>query len=259
MSFVAETTLTRRVLDQLGQAIVTGVYPGGSVLRIQDLQTEFGVSRTVIRDALRSLKSMNLVEAKRSIGITVRYPHEWDVYARDVIRWRLASKDWRRQLQSLEVVRVAIEPIAAALTARSNAHEHVGQYLDGIANAMREAGLCGDLEASLKLDLEFHLSILHRSGNEMLAALDGVVELVLRARHDLHLRPNRPHEVPMILHSLVSAAIREGDAQTAESAMRHLVTEVIEDVTRHASDDAEGSLGPDGTNGPLSPTSWTAG
>lgn len=228
-----ETSLTRRVLDQVGSAIVAGVYPGGSVLRTEDLQREYGVSRTVVRDALRSLSSLNMIRAKRSVGITICCPHEWDVFARDVIRWRLESDDWRRQLQSLAVLRVAIEPVAAALSARMISHEEVGQQLSTIAQAMHEAGVNGDMEASLELDLAFHLLVLRSCGNEMLTALVEVVEQVLRARHNLHLRPRNPHNVPMILHSLVAAAIKEGDAATAESAMRRLVSEVIEDVTKN--------------------------
>ena len=102
---MTEPTLTRQVLDQLGIGIVTGEISSGMVLRTQDLQEQFDVSRSVIRDALRSLKSMNLVQAKRSVGITIREAHEWDMFSTDVIRWRLASPDWRRQLQSLAVVR----------------------------------------------------------------------------------------------------------------------------------------------------------
>lgn len=229
----AKTSLTRQVLDEMGAAIVGGAYPAGTVLRTENLQHEYGVSRTVIRDALRTLSSMNLVRTRRSIGITICARHEWDVYARDVIRWRLQSSDWQHQLRSLAVLRVAIEPMAAALAARELEHERIGDELARMAQAMQDAGAKGDLESSLEVDLAFHLLILKHCGNEMLAALDETVELVLRARHDLRLRPRHPHSVPMILHALVAAAIRDGDPETAETAMRRLVSEVFEDVARN--------------------------
>lgn len=231
---MAEPTLTRQVLDRLGSDIVTGAIPSGAVLRTQDLQVQFDVSRSVIRDVLRSLKSMNLVQAKRSVGITIRPPQDWDMFAKDVIRWRLASADWRRQLQSLAVVRAAIEPVAAGLAARTPDHAEVGTELSRIAATMREAGERGDLDVSLDADIHFHLLILRRCGNEMLAALDEVVEQVLRARHELRLRPEHPHQVPMVLHQLVATAIGEGDPAAAEAAMRLLVVEVIEDVARQS-------------------------
>jgi len=238
---MSEPTLTRQVLDQLGIGIVSGEIPGGVVLRTQDLQERFDVSRSVIRDALRSLKSMNLVQATRSVGITIREAHEWDMFSTDVIRWRLASPDWRRQLQSLAVVRAAIEPVAAGLAARMPTHGDVGSELARIALLMKEAGEQGDLEVTLDADLRFHLLILRNCGNEMLAALDEVVEQVLRARHELHLRPEHPREVPKVLHQLVATAIQEGDAAAAESAMRLLVAEVIEDVARQAGKAPPGS------------------
>lgn len=231
---MAEPTFARHVLDRLGAAIVAGDHPSGAVLRIGDLEAEFRVSRTVVRDALRSLESLNMVEARRSIGITVSAASQWDVFARDVIRWRLESHEQGRQMRSLTVVRAAIEPVAAALAATVDGHEAVGEQLTAMADAMRKAGREGDLAATLEWDLAFHQLILHTCGNEMLAALDKVVEQVLRARHDLRLRPHRPHAVPMLLHSVVAAAIRDGDATVAETAMRHLVIEVIEDVAKYA-------------------------
>ncbi len=229
----AKTSLTRQVVDQMGAAIVRGAYPTGAVLRTENLQHEYGVSRTVVRDALRTLASLNLILTKRSVGVTICAPHEWDVFARDVIRWRLQSSDWQHQLRSLAVLRVAIEPLAAALAAREPGHERVGSELAKMAQAMQDAGETGDLESSLEVDLAFHLLILTSCGNEMLAALDETVELVLRARHEHRLRPRHPHSVPMILHALVAAAIRDGDAETAEAAMRRLVSEVFEDVARN--------------------------
>lgn len=226
---MTEVTLSQHVLDALGPAIVNGESPPGTVFRIEDLESRFGVSRTVVRDALRTLESMNMVESRRSVGATVASPERWDVFAREIIRWRLASENYRKQLTSLTQLRAAIEPVAAGLAARQPEHENLGVELLGLLpHANDEAGFVGALER----DIGFHCFILKRCGNEMMAALSHVVEQVLRARHDLHLRPNRPHEVPVLLHTLVATAIRDGDAVTAESAMRHLVAEVIHDVQR---------------------------
>lgn len=229
---MSDLTLSRHVLDTLGSAIVTGTTPSGTVYKIEDLQASFGVSRTVVRDALRTLESMNLVESRRSVGVTVAPSQRWDVFSRDIIRWRLESPDFKVQLTSLAVLRASIEPTAASLAARQEGHQDLGVTLVRLAEAKDHAGTSEDPLAGLEQDIEFHTRILRRCGNEMLAALAPVVEQVLRARHDLHLRPRRPHDVPALLHVLVGTAIRDGDAVTAETAMRQLVTEVIDDVER---------------------------
>ncbi len=104
-----------RVLDTLGPEITAGEYPPGSVLRTDELAQRFDVSRSVMREVVRVLESMHLVESRRRVGVTVLPSREWNVYDPQVIRWRLAGTDRPRQLRSLTVLRSAIEPVAAGL------------------------------------------------------------------------------------------------------------------------------------------------
>lgn len=110
--------LHAHVLGNLGPSITSGEYPPGSVLRTDELAQRFEVSRTVIREAVRVLESMRLVESRRRVGVTVRPTEEWNVYDPQVIRWRLAGADRPRQLRSLTVLRYSVEPVAAGLAAR---------------------------------------------------------------------------------------------------------------------------------------------
>ena len=92
---------TASVLESLGPAITAGDYPPGSVLRTDELAQRFDVSRSVMREAVRVLESMHLVESRRRVGVTVRPKDEWNVYDPQVIRWRLAGADRPHQLRSL--------------------------------------------------------------------------------------------------------------------------------------------------------------
>ena len=87
-----------RVLDTLGPEITAGEYPPGSVLRTDELAQRFDVSRSVMREVVRVLESMHLVESRRRVGVTVLPTCEWNVYDPQVIRWRLAGADRPRQL-----------------------------------------------------------------------------------------------------------------------------------------------------------------
>ncbi|NMR21262.1 FadR/GntR family transcriptional regulator [Cellulomonas fimi] len=224
-------TLSRRVLDEMGRSIVARRRAAGTVLRIEDLQAEFGVSRTVVRDALRSLESMDLVRPQRRVGVTVRPEHEWNVFASDVVRWRL-EHDGEGQMRSFVSLRLAIEPVAASLAAEA-APPGLGERLVRLADAMTISAEAEDLDGFLEADLEFHAAILRSCGNEMFAALSDVTGQVLRARHEKQLMPHRPENVAVILHQLLAAAVRDGDPATAESAMRQIVTEVRSVVEHH--------------------------
>lgn len=217
-------TLARRVLDELGRTIVARQRPAGAVLRIEDLQEEYGVSRTVVRDALRSLESMHLVRARRSVGVTVQPEREWNVFSQDVVRWRL-QHDGEEQIRSFVSLRLAVEPVAASLAAAA-APPGLGARLVELADRMAAEAEARDLDAFLVHDLAFHAAILQACGNEMFAALSDVTGEALRARHEKDLMPQRPLDVPVLLHRLVAVAIRDGDPATAESAMRQILAEV---------------------------------
>ena len=224
--YAGPVTLSGQVFETLEREIVAGTRPAGCVLRIEDLQHEFGFSRTVIRDALSTLASLRLVNTRRRIGVTVEPPSVWNVFAPDVVRWRLSSDGGAEQIRSLIHLRSAIEPVAASLAARQASTEVSAQLIQ-LSLEMRGHAEAADLDAFLVCDLQFHSLILHSCGNEMFRALNDPIAEALRARHVQNLMPSRPRDIPVLLHMLVAAAINSRDAPAAESAMRQVTTQQL--------------------------------
>jgi DNA-binding FadR family transcriptional regulator len=218
-----------RVLDTLGPAITAGEYPAGSVLRTDELAQHFEVSRSVMREAVRVLESMHLVESRRRVGVTVRPESEWNVYDPQVIRWRLAGADRPRQLRSLTVLRSAIEPVAAGLAARNATAEQCAELtecaLGMVANSRGHR-----LKAYLFHDVAFHRVILGASGNEMFARLGDVVAEVLsgRTHHDVMFED--PDPAAVTLHVQLAEAVREGDADRAEQLTREITVGALHEL-----------------------------
>lgn len=219
-------TLHNRVLAEVGPAIAAGEYEPGSVLTLDRLANRFGVSRTVAREAVRVLESMRLVVSRPRTGVTVRPPEEWSVYDPQLIRWRLAGPRRIDQLRSLTELRAAVEPPAAAFAARRGSPEERSSLVE-LNERMVATGRSGDLEAFLRLDVEFHRRILQMSGNEMFAGLTGVVSEVLTGRTEYHLMPRQPRPEALNLHTHVAEAVRGGLADVARAAMRAIVDEVV--------------------------------
>lgn len=218
-------TLHDRVLGVLGPAIAGGDHAPGDVLTLEQIEQQFGVSRTVAREAVRVLQSMGMVVSRPRTGVTVSAPSEWNVFDPQLIRWRMAGKGRSAQLRSLTELRAAVEPPAAALAA----HHASPQQRDRLAELgplMRETGRAGDLRTFLSLDIEFHRLVLVSSGNEMMAGLSEVIEEVLVGRTVHHLMPPQPEERALRFHALVASSIAEGDADVARVAMHSIVTEV---------------------------------
>ncbi|ASU83186.1 GntR family transcriptional regulator [Nocardiopsis gilva YIM 90087] len=222
----ARRTLHNRVLAELGPAIAAGEVEPGHVFTLDRLERDYGVSRTVAREAVRVLESMRLVVSRPRTGVRVRPQGEWSVYDPQLIRWRLAGPGRMAQLRSLNELRAAVEPPAAASAAR-RARQEERDALVEVNRRMAEEGERGDLAAFLDLDIEFHRRILLLSGNEMFAGLSDVVAEVLTGRTAYQLMPHRPRPHALRLHAHVASAIHSGLPEVAEAAMRAIVTEVV--------------------------------
>ncbi|MDX3109632.1 FadR/GntR family transcriptional regulator [Nonomuraea angiospora] len=214
----AEAGLHARVLDHLGTAICSGDVAAGSVLSIEDLVDRYQVSRSVIREVLRVLASMGLVETRRRVGIMIQPPGGWSVFDPQVIRWRLASEGRMAQLRSITELRTAIEPHAAWLAAERVDDDEASELV-GLAARMWAAGKAGDEARFLDLDIDFHRRVLAASGNEMFAKLQLIVAEVLAGRHHYHLMPHYPDEEALRLHTDVAQAIQRRDGERARRAM----------------------------------------
>ncbi|MFE0803289.1 FadR/GntR family transcriptional regulator [Streptomyces sp. NPDC058812] len=218
-----------RVLDTLGPAITAGEYPAGSVLRTDELAQRFEVSRSVMREAVRVLESMHLVESRRRVGVTVLPECEWNVYDPQVIRWRLAGSERPRQLRSLTVLRSAVEPVAAGLAARHATSEQCVELTE-CALGMVANSRGHKLEQYLFHDVAFHRVILTASGNEMFARLGGVVAEVLagRTHHDVMFED--PDPAAVTLHVQVAEAVRARDAERAERLTREITVGALQEL-----------------------------
>ncbi|MBC9822427.1 FadR/GntR family transcriptional regulator [Terrabacter sp. MAHUQ-38] len=212
------------VLDALGQQIVSGDLPVHTVLRIDQLDERYGVSRSVVREAVRVLGSMGLVEARKRLGVRVLPSSSWNVFDPRVIRWRLDGPGREQQLLSLGELRRGFEPVAAELAAEHATPEQCGAMV-GAVMQMAVHAKSGDLDAYLKADQLFHATMLDASGNEMLAALKDVVGEVLAGRTHHDLMPATPNPVAVRLHGDVAQAIQSGDGPAASAAMQAIITE----------------------------------
>ncbi|TDD84505.1 FadR family transcriptional regulator [Actinomadura darangshiensis] len=212
------------VLDRLGVLITSGTLPAGEVLRIEQLEDRFGVSRSVIREAIRVLQSMGMVTSRRRVGIIVAARSAWNLFDPLIIGWRLDGAGRDEQLRSLGELRRGLEPVAAALAARRATPAQCGT-LTGAVMEMAVHGRSGDLEAYLTADILFHRTLLEASGNEMMGALSGVVAAVLAGRTHHHLMPVHPEPAAIRWHAEVAQAVQSGDADAARRAMRDIVEE----------------------------------
>ncbi|EAR24470.1 putative transcriptional regulator [marine actinobacterium PHSC20C1] len=221
--------LHARVLNDLGLSIVSGEISPESTILAEQLEERYGVSRSVVREAVRVLQSLGMVASVKRVGMRVQPMSLWSLYDPLVIRWRLEQTENGKQLRSLTELRTAIEPQAAQLAATYASEETSGELL-ALAARMRSVGRSGDLELFLELDIRFHSLVLAASGNEMFARLDRVIAEVLTGRTHRGLMPSQPHEEALQLHVDVADAIQGKRPEDAYTSMERIMSRTIDEV-----------------------------
>lgn len=214
------------LVEQLGAAIVHGEHRPGTRLLTTELAVAAGVSRSAVREAVRVLESLCLVTVRRKAGIEVLPPERWNVYAPEVITWRLSGPDRLRHLHELSQLRGAIEPLAARLAATAASDAQRQELVAAVLEMARHAHAADD-EPYLDADIRFHRTLLTASGNPMLAALGDVVQSVLTGRTQHALMPHDANPDAVSWHREAAFAIAGGDGEQAETATRRIVGESV--------------------------------
>lgn len=215
--------LTFGMLDALGRAIVTGEYDDQPFPTEADLARDHGVSRSVVREAVKMLAAKGLLTARPRKGTSVQPAIHWNLFDADVLRWLLERKFSLALLRQFTELRIAIEPAAAALAARASS----GAGRQGIAAgyARMEAAERGD-DDPLEADIAFHIAILDATANPFYMQFRDVVSTALRTSIRFTNRfKGRTASLPQ--HYQVLAAIKTGDDAGAQAAMFALIDDVM--------------------------------
>jgi len=217
-------TLQSQVVDQLGIAIVGGEFPPEATLPIDAaLQERFGVSRTVLREALKALAAKNLITSRARIGTVVLPRREWSLFDPDVLAWHFETGPDIAFLRSLAEIRMGLELQSVALAAERRSEAQVAQMLacvEGMAAA-------ADTAEFARCDLEFHRAVAEASSNPFMASITGLVDLVLATAFTISspVADSAAREVTVGHHRRVAQAIGARDAEAARDAMRTVIME----------------------------------
>ncbi|NMO54081.1 FadR family transcriptional regulator [Actinoplanes sp. TBRC 11911] len=217
-----------QTVELLAQRILTGQLAEGAILDLSALQTEFDVSLTVLREALRVLAAKGLVDARPKRGTFVRPRAAWSLLDGDVLRWQFARSHRPGLFDDLHELRTIVEPGAASLAADRATPADL-EALDTALAAMAEAG--DDPAAAVAADLAFHRALLAATHNELIQRMEVVIETGLAERDRMVHGAAGPTD-PVPSHKAVVDAIRRHHPAQAARAMGTLLDQAIEDVAR---------------------------
>lgn len=129
--------LHQRVFDEVGSRVVTGALSPGDVVNLAEIEAEFGVSRTVAREAMRLLQAYGLIDVRRRVGLIVAPREEWQLVEPNLVRWLLASSEADAVAQELIDLCRALGPEAARRAAHNATPEERARFRR-LVTTMRE-------------------------------------------------------------------------------------------------------------------------
>ena len=215
-------------LDLLGESIVRGDYaPRSSIPPEPVLCDEFGVSRTVIREAVKSLVAKGLITTGPKVGTRVQPSDSWNWFDPDVIRWQSSAGLTREFLRDLQDLRRVLEPAAVRLAAqRATAKDirDIEEAYEGMRSAIEEGG---DYVSN---DLRFHQGLLRAGRNRMIVQMSKAIGALLRTSFEISTSKQGGPRQSLPLHRAVLDAVIAHDARRAEKATLALIDSAADDI-----------------------------
>lgn len=211
-----------QVVEGIGRAIVTGIYPPDTILPRDDaLAEQFGVSRTVLREAMKTLTAKGMVIARTRVGTRVRPRQDWNLFDAELLVWHLDAQAGMAFLDQLFEMRLTMEPAAAAMAARRATADEIGT-LQGHVEEMRSAA--GDKAFALA-DLALHRGIIKASGNVFMHSVGTLIEAALLTTFRLSSPACEPaiQDEVSTAHLRIVEAIARRDPDAADQAMRAVI------------------------------------
>ena len=215
-------------LDHLGQAVVSGRYPPGTSVPPEPLLgEELGVSRTVVREAVKSLVAKGLLSTGPKVGTRVLPPAEWNWFDPDVILWQSHVGLTREFLRDLQELRRVVEPAAVRMAAQRATPEDIAFVEAAFIGMKRAVEEGGDYVLH---DLRFHQGLLRACHNRMLVQMSKALSALLRTSFVISTSRKDGPRNSLPLHRAVLDAVIAGEPELAERAILVLIDGAREDI-----------------------------
>jgi GntR family transcriptional repressor for pyruvate dehydrogenase complex len=222
--------LYQEIVDQIQQQIFSGALkPGDQIPAERDLAERFGVSRTAVREAIKSLTEKGLIEVFVGRGTFVTNLS----LDRVIESMTLLLRNEPHNVASLQEAREVLEIPTARLAATRRTDAHVARLRAISTELEAENSISARLVDG---DTEFHVEVARATGNPVLVLLSQTIVALLRTER-LYRADFDSTRLPTALadHRDIVDAIADGNPERAAQAMSDHLTRVALPITMHES------------------------
>jgi len=223
--FTNKSNLSYQLSEQLGRQIVSGTYlPEDPLPTEAELCSQFGASRTAVREAVKILTAKGLVTSKPRRGIRVLPPDIWNYFDSDVLSWALQGSPSPAIVKEFFQLRVAIEPEAAVLATRFGNEDQKNAIVAAFERMQKSSTFADDAVTS---DLDFHTAVLFATNNRFFIRMKDFIRAALNITVQHTTPANWSYEEVLVSHERVVRAIVNGNVERARLNMRVLIEDAL--------------------------------
>jgi len=213
------TKVYEAVAEQIQRRIVEDLEPGDALPPERELVRMFGVSRSSIRDAIRKLELLGLVEPRQGAGTVVREPSA-DALS---VPFTGVLLQKRKVIADLLDFREMLEP---PLARRAALHASPTQLAAMEEILHRQESNLHSGKIAIEEDSEFHYSIALAAKNAVALKIIDVLMDLLRKTRERSLQTEGRKQKSLAGHQRILTALKKGDGRAAETAMRKHLSEI---------------------------------
>ena len=226
-------TFHGHIRDRLGEAIVGGLHAVGSALPPEPALCEaLGVSRTVVREAVKSLAAKGLVSIGPKVGTRVRPAEQWNWFDPDVVAWQSRVGLTREFLQDVQELRRVVEPAAVRLAAERATPADIAELEAAYAGMSAAVHGGGDEAEYVSHDVRFHQRLLAAAHNRMMVQMSRALSALLRTAFEVSTAEPGGAAGSLPLHRAILDAVIARQPAAAERASLKLIDSARQDIER---------------------------
>ena len=223
-----KTSLHSQIAYLLAQRIIRGeLLPGQNLPDVEDMRAEFGVSRTVLREAVKLLTAKGIVASKPRIGMTVRARRGWSLLDQELLMWRVDAGIDKAFFQDLIGLRRVIEPGIAELAAQQGTDSELEHILTLYKRLEATVDQPDDFVVN---DMRFHTMMIEASHNELLQPIRQPIGVAILAIARTTAQVPGSSRAALPIHKAVAESIKTRDSAQAHELMHQLVMEAAHDI-----------------------------
>jgi DNA-binding GntR family transcriptional regulator len=217
MTAIGTFSATDLATEQIRERIIRDELPPGTKIKIEELASEFGISRTPVRDALTRLQSEGLVQIVSRVGVYVREISMGEV---------------------LEVysVKEALEPVMARWATERSTDEQREEFFES-SGALSELAESGDTAGYIDLVVQRRLHLLALSQSDVLASIFRLIDERVRYLRARNLSWPERRITSVKEHMAIAIAVRDGNTYRAEQLTREHVRSARASLIAHIEHD----------------------